>query len=557
MPLHHGPTPLSFATYSDLYAAVAANGGQPLDGTLQARVGDALYVWDASSGAYVLAGTAALYPTLSAVYAAYPIGAPYSVEVRVGTPLSNYGLRYVGAYPMVGAAEANWEPSNALPVICPTALTSDAIQIAIDTAAAMGGGRVLLAAKQYQCTSSITLASGVEVVGFQGGPVQVQAPEIAGTELIGDGTFIGMRFRDTDLSVTPTQMELHTWEAHRIAIKNITFKNFSYAVRIGGINNPGAAHSRFENLYAQDCTEWGFWFDNIGYSFFENIVARTCTNGQWYGASVGTIYNYGNNNYTRIFVERCGTYKTRNIVFGARNGSKYNNLTIHDLQSNAAGTTLKTAAATMSNGVAEITVPDGTVFAVDLPVSVSTTANGFNVDQIYFVSSVVGNTITLRDLCGDGSSRVPTGNSAINILTYGFPALEVIGVGSGAQIQPSTILSLDLEGNATTVILFQSATMSVNIDTIYNTQRINCCTQTCMRQQSKIRLTSSSENLAFDIDSSSAPLVSYYGGAVCDNNAANPFPQGFAPYGSWRSRAKNQPVVSFAHKLVGTHGSIG
>jgi lysophospholipase L1-like esterase len=58
MPLYYGPTPLSFATYSDLSAAVTANGGQSVGAVVNA--GGAVYAWDDSAngglGAYVLAG---------------------------------------------------------------------------------------------------------------------------------------------------------------------------------------------------------------------------------------------------------------------------------------------------------------------------------------------------------------------------------------------------------------------------------------------------------------------------------------------------------------------
>lgn len=62
-------TPLSFATYSDLSAAVAANGGQSVGAVVNA--GGAVYAWDDSAngglGAYVLAGTS-LFRSVAPVY---------------------------------------------------------------------------------------------------------------------------------------------------------------------------------------------------------------------------------------------------------------------------------------------------------------------------------------------------------------------------------------------------------------------------------------------------------------------------------------------------------
>jgi len=112
----------------------------------------------------------------------------------------------------------------------------------------------------------------------------------------------------------------------------------------------------------------------------------------------------------------------------------------------------------MANTSANITVTDGTQFALDMPVFFSASANGFTFQQTYFVTSIAANVITVSTRV-QGPNVVATGSAAINIETYGFPCVEISGVGAGnSGIQGSQFLGLDLEGFATCRLLLQNAT---------------------------------------------------------------------------------------------------
>ncbi len=117
------------------------------------------------------------------------------------------------------------------------------------------------------------------------------------------------------------------------------------------------------------------------------------------------------------------------------------------------------ASGTPNVQIAKFAVTDGTKFAVGMPVQFSATANGFTQWRTYFVLSVSTNVLTVSLTFG-GNAVTSTGNTAVNIVTQGFPGIEVIAL-PGAQINAHIFNNLDAESAGTTAIAIQNVAGSI------------------------------------------------------------------------------------------------
>lgn len=350
------------------------------------------------------------------------------------------------------------------PIFIARAATDAAIRAAYAAAVAAGGGVVVIPAAKITLTSALPLSAGVKYRGtaFQAclyGDFPSSDGGMFGTVLEGDGTFPAFAYNNTDLGVAPTVFA--TYVAGLIqgtGVTDISLYNFSYGIKCGALYNPGCQWFEFARINARYCG-WGFWFENYMEGKFEDLNAIGCSIGQMYfGASGASACNAGPAWFQHLYAE-ASSILTRGIVFQARGGTSYLNHTNgHNICTVRPDRTTITQAATMANASANISVTDSTKFPVDMPVSFSTSANGFTANQIYFVVSSAANVVQLSDTQG-GSAKTATGNTATNILTKGFPCLEIVGLGT-SQIQPGIWSGLDMEGGASVRIFMQNTIVS-------------------------------------------------------------------------------------------------
>lgn len=263
-----------------------------------------------------------------------------------------------------------------------------------------------------------------------------------------------------------------------IAIRRIAMKNCRSGVSAGAKYRSGAFYSLLEDLHVSNHAGFGISCENWGYSDIRGI---TCIPDGSYGSGSGFIgasgtnnYNHGNMQISHLYSQD-GGYLTRGWVFMARGETGYsvlNDINLFKLQRNTGGPANGIrVAATMANGSANITVPDASAFPVDMPVTFTSTANGFNIWQTYFVVSSAGTTLQLSDTMG-GNPISATGNSAITLCCFGFPALEVIGRGTN-YVQPSHFIGLDVEGNSTGLVILQNCSANVSIGTAFSGRGVN------------------------------------------------------------------------------------
>ena len=397
-----------------------------------------------------------------------PFASAETIQVLVTSGPINY---YTVAAP---AAGANMTPLFVDPltgyttprsgaVFMPPAATSDAINAAGALAEASGGGVVYIPPTRITMTGPIQMRSGVRFEGavnkyaFAGIADAASITFVGGSVLVGNGTFNAFEYNHTDLSAgTP----LGTSDAFSDAalsgggIKGVCIESCLNGVKIGGLANPGAFWCQFEDIFVKGCAEWGVWFENFFHSRFTNINVFGCTVGQQaYVGSAATLLNSGNSIAVDLFsITPAAGNNSRGLVVWSRNNS-ISGIDLHKVQCNRSGTPV-TQAATMTNGSENIGVVDGTKFPVQMPVVFSAAANGFNAGQVYFVKSVVGNTITLADNYY-GAAKLATGNTAVNIITHGFPAFEAAGQTASDSVG-TAVTGCDFEGQATTLVLLQN-----------------------------------------------------------------------------------------------------
>lgn len=319
------------------------------------------------------------------------------------------------------------------------------------------GGKIMLPAGTITLTSSLPVDSNIWYVGSQpnGAPQSVDPGDNwtagsgqPGTLLQGDGTFAAFAGKTTALG-TPDD---GTTAVYNWGLENLTLSNFTYGVNVGATNSFGLFHSHIYNVWVTGATQWAMNIENMGFLDIQNIYARQSANCFRFAASLGTTYNPGNSHLKRSFCYARDNFM-RGVVFEAYNNTIMGSWDTLQVQVNNFANSLVTQAATMSNGSTSILVTDGTQFRVGMPLSVASTANGFVQNQIYFVLSVSGNTLTVGD-SRNSTARSATGSAAVNIVTYGFSSLELVALqtGGSSSLNGMNFLGLDLEGKSSCTI---------------------------------------------------------------------------------------------------------
>jgi hypothetical protein len=344
------------------------------------------------------------------------------------------------------------------PIFIASAATDAAIRAAATAANAHGGGIVKIPAGTITLSSPLPVYSGVIYQGTAYQSTFVDGSRIGGTILQGDGTFNAFEYNPTDGVTRPTVFA--TFVAGMLngfGLVDLTLYNFLYGVKIGALYQPGMQFCRFENVYATTCQQWGFWFENYINCKFINLtsnanvaggIARVC--------SGGSALFCGNSSWIGSFVQTAQSPYSRGIVTWARVTTEMNDNFGYGEQVNTrVSTTLISQAATMSNASANITVTDSTAFPVGLPVTVSATANGFVAREIYFVLSSAANVITIGRFTY-GPAIAATGNTAVNIQSHGYCAIEFAGLDSGSSISASVSKAMDLEASCAALMLLQN-----------------------------------------------------------------------------------------------------
>lgn len=335
--------------------------------------------------------------------------------------------------------------------VTPLTNTSAGIQQAIDSLA-MTGGTVELQPITYTFTEPVTLRESVSLRGTA--PMvstTTHVPEITwdyvgGTILQGDGTFDGLIYNTTDRG---TSIAAFSSDAlYNVTLKGFGVKGFTRGIAIGAVNAAGMMFGSIEDVYYKDCSVWGIELQNFIYCQFKKIFGRVTDNstagGQHYVCSVPlAVLICGNSTWENVF--SWSTYRlNRGIVWEQKPGCQLNEMNTIRAQVNKNGETKASQAATFTNGSPNIGVANSAVFPVGIPVSFTTSGNGFVANQTYFVRTSAANVITLANVPVGGSVVNSTGTTGLTIETGGFPNFEVI-TNQGEYMGNTRLMGIDAE----------------------------------------------------------------------------------------------------------------
>jgi hypothetical protein len=357
-----------------------------------------------------------------------------------------------------------------------------AIQSAITAAASAGGGVVALRAVTYSVPGGLTLVSGVHIRGlgcnYNGSPFGVYS---SGTRLLGNNTNPGISYLPASYSSQPTVSEALAEGLYNAGVEDLCIDSTTYGLEFGSLFNTGLFYgSDIQNVAVMNASVWGVYCENcsefVADSLYNFFLKQGAVGQMYFGASQR---NYNNGNFTldHLYGDGGNYAGQRGIVFQAHAGSALNDVNVFDIQVSQIGYTGgQIQATTMSSSSPNIAVTNGSYFPVDMPVTFCTSANGnangFVCNQTYFVVSRSGNTIQVGPAQRD-TAITPTGNAAVNIITYGWPAFEVSAYraandpySSGIQsiIQGMIMEGVDVEGVGTTLFLAQQARLSLGLN---------------------------------------------------------------------------------------------
>jgi len=373
----------------------------------------------------------------------------------------------------------------------PNMPTYEAIQAAAQAARDAGGGFVHLPPVEINLGGrALPLYSGViyegvpPVLRFLGNiPDQPPMVAIGGSRLVGNGTVPGFAGNDVDRAgpfvlpstSTPDQSAFSNTGLTGCGVRNVAVTGATYAIKLGGNYNPGAFYSEFYNVIAIDCTDWGFWFENMIHVSYDRLYAYGCgytasqskVGGQmmFMSSSQSTVLQPGNSRIGEI----CATTNSNNlfergIEISAKNTTIGGIGQSSIIQANRFGNNGFTQAVTVSAAGTVATVADGSKLCVGMPVAFTASTVGLNLLQVYIVKTVAGNDITLATTTYGAAVALTVGTATLTC--QGFPCLSAYGQSAGDTVGLGAIDQLDLEAGGTTKCLLQNVMPGSKINAI-------------------------------------------------------------------------------------------
>lgn len=356
----------------------------------------------------------------------------------------------------------------------PTAATDAAVRAAASDAYAAGGGTVVLP------PTTVTLAAPLPVypgVWYEGGAVPRVSPiavndggymgdtewnYTGGSVLVGNGTFRAFEANHTDqASVDPN---IGNTQISNFGISNVGLDGFTDGIRIGARNIMGLVWGKLDKIWVKNCSGWGVFLANFQHVQIGDIRTCLCQNGQYYASLMpNTTLMPGNCDMGALFnlIPRDGRDNRlcRGIVFDADGtNAQLNELTVRRVQCNGFNRNQLAVAADFTSASASIAVPDGTQFAVGMPVVFTATNYGVTSGYTYIVKSVSGNTITVANSRREAAITA-SGTGQLTVQTRGFPNVEITAAVTGAAVRSSRFNQVDVEGSATNGLYVEGANL--------------------------------------------------------------------------------------------------
>lgn len=436
-------------------------------------------------------------------------------------------------------------------------VTAATIQAAVTTAKTnTNGGVIQLPAGLTALAASIAPQSGIYFVGQMpvlncttGIPDAASITAAGGTVLAPTGAFPAFTWNTTPLAAPASQAAFSATGLTNIGFKNLAFQGGTYGILAGAANNASCWWSEFDNLYCFGQTAVGIQLTNYQHCRFDRQFSFNCQWGQAHiidvaasflapgNSTYGDFYNVIPLSSATNMLARGITFLTLASTGGAANNNQFY---FKRIQSNNFNRATTTQAATMVNTSTNITITDGTKWAVGMPATASATVNGFTINKIYFVVSVVGNVVQLALTYG-GAAIAATGNTAVNLVNTGFPAFEMISLAGNTNTN-AIIDNLDVEGGGTCAVLFQNCNgvaLRVSQVPLVGQSPISICLRGCVNKQ-----IFGPQSVSTDDDQNAVGAASQFFGAKFGTSV------GYQGQGIWYDSVSGNGVMSLGSQFA-------
>lgn len=344
------------------------------------------------------------------------------------------------ATPSGGVAIAGPSANYGVSGVVPSGLTTSHIIDAMNYLATRGGGIVQLQPDTYTHTADIPFISGVHVIGapyafsFTGNVPDSRWTYADGSRILGTGVETVFYGNNVDQGSPAAQFAVNAISGANL--KNIIFDNCLNAVDAGAVNNMGLFGVEFENLYLINS---GMNVENFQQSLFRRIYANIDTavaasgRGIRFASSVAQATLVPGDSIIDNFFRRTNGVYHDPVTFEALAGCALNNLILPRVHVNRYDSGEFSATATFTNGSANISVPDSTLWPVGLPVMFKATVAGFTANYIYFVLTSAANVITLGTYY-DSTAQSASASTTGTMYSGGFPNIAIIGRNAGGVL---------------------------------------------------------------------------------------------------------------------------
>lgn len=396
------------------------------------------------------------------VYDASGIQLIYSPTERLTPSLSMYGYKV--------------NPQTTQSIV-PSGTTDVALQGAINSMAAAGGGIVYLQPGTYTLNNPVTLANNVSIIGAptafptQNGLLSNDWIPSGGTIIKAGTATVGFQAANTAQGTGVTLLQYAATQLSGVIIENLCFSGFSQGgMVIGATNAAGLVMSRLRQIAFYNCGSVGTTAENGFFALSLKNFSGCSIHDLYFGGT--TAFNglllrnaisaaaatdqTGNSLVTNVQVDFSvitgNSNFCRGIVMGVDPAA--NSQTLNEMRMYSPSVYAFTNRAQIQQNITYTGGggnTQGTLsgsyaqFPVGMPVLLGANSGATKTGVVYFVLTNTGAAITLANFRG-GAAVTNGGSGTTTITQYGYPLMDLGGVLSSTSVlTASDIRNCDLE----------------------------------------------------------------------------------------------------------------
>jgi hypothetical protein len=300
----------------------------------------------------------------------------------------------------------------------------------------------------------------------------------------------------------------------RFNLKGLNFKGFKAGLKFGALRRMGISDSSWEDLWFDDCTEWGMYVENFGkfhnrglmmFTGCGSLSANAAANGNGPGTlaqnglcgsmllgAAGGGYNSGNNEFNHVYITR---YNNRNAAAleiqsranqGGLNDLDFKHLTITSGSGIDTSITLTGASGTdyWSVSGAQILQCQVGQFISILGGAGSLGLADWGVYNIAEVDRAL-NRIRLKTYWNNAAYKSPTSTGSVTATLQGYPLMTLRSYVATQALQPVRVGLTDFENGGTSMVYMERAQLDMTCGLMNESRSATTATTLVARSNSQ------------------------------------------------------------------------